>query len=315
MTHGPLDVVIVNWNAGRQLQQCLDSLARVASLDGVELGTVAVVDNASSDGSADALVAGALPLVVLRNPENRGFGAACNQGAAVCSSGFLLFLNPDTVLRADALRKPLDFLGSTTGSSAAICGVQTVDEHNNIARSCARFPTPGSMVVYALALDRVVPGVFRSYFMSDWDHSGCAFVDHLIGAFYLIRRDVFDRVGGFDERFFVYMEDLDLSRRVALAGGRSFFMADAVVFHKGGGTSDQVRAKRLFFSLRSRLQYAGKHFGLVGAWIVLTVTLLVEPWLRLAHASARGGNAIRETADAYRMLFGGLPELLRNWRQ
>src|SRR5271156_1399355 len=97
-----LDIIIVNWNAGSQLQQCLDSI-RTANFDGFELLRVVVVDNASSDGSADHLPPGNVPLSVIRNTTNRGFAAACNQGAMDSSASYLLFLNPDIVLASDSL--------------------------------------------------------------------------------------------------------------------------------------------------------------------------------------------------------------------
>ena len=90
-----LDVIIVNWNAGTHLRACLDSLGSLPHLN-YTIGRVVVVDNASTDGSADGLRAGDLPVEVLRNGENRGFGAACNQGGGGTRSDYLLFLNPDT---------------------------------------------------------------------------------------------------------------------------------------------------------------------------------------------------------------------------
>src|SRR5579862_3305611 len=105
MDRPSVHVVIVNWNAGRQLAECLASFAAVGD-DGVAI-RLTVVDNASTDGSADGLVAPAsVPLVVIRNQENRGFAAACNQGAAGSDSAFLLFLNPDTALMPGSLAGP-----------------------------------------------------------------------------------------------------------------------------------------------------------------------------------------------------------------
>ena len=112
-------VVIVNWNAGTQLQECLQSFAAVAA-DDVTLWRVSVVDNASTDGSCDALVAAAsLPLALIRNAENRGFGAACNQGAAGSDADYLLFLNPDTRLMPGNLELPARYLGSSTRRSVS----------------------------------------------------------------------------------------------------------------------------------------------------------------------------------------------------
>ena len=107
--HPTLDVIIVNWNTGDDLRACLKSLANT-NRSTLNVSRVVVIDNASSDGSVENLDAGDLRLVVIKNHENRGFAAACNQGAAGSSSDYVLFLNPDTLLPPDALSKPMLFL-------------------------------------------------------------------------------------------------------------------------------------------------------------------------------------------------------------
>lgn len=139
--------------------------------------------------------------------------------------------------------------------------------------------------------------------MRDWDHAGSRAVDQVIGAFFLIRRAVFDELGGFDERFFVYFEEVDLALRARRAGWRSMFFGDAQAFHKGGGTSDQVKGQRLFFSLRSRLRYGAKHFGPTSHFALVVVTWLVEPVARVLHLSLRcRWKEVADVVRAYRML-------------
>ena len=197
-----VDVVTVNWNFGRQLAECLASLA-ATDRTRVTLGRVVVVDNASTDGSAEGLDHGDLPLEILTNPTNRGFAAACNQGARAGQSPYILFLNPDTRVQFDSLAAPLAWLESPNAADIGICGIQLVDADGRVARSCARFPTAGQLVAAAVGLDRLVPGAFPGFIMRDWDHQQSRRVDHVIGAFYLVRRSVFERLGGFDERYFV----------------------------------------------------------------------------------------------------------------
>jgi GT2 family glycosyltransferase len=147
--------------------------------------------------------------------------------------------------------------------------------------------------------------------MMDWDHKETRVVDHVIGAFFLIRRGVFWSVGGFDERFFLYLEDLDLSLRLRQAGYSAVFLAEARAFHEGGGTSSTVKATRLYYSLHSRLQYAFKHFTALGALIVLLSTLLVEPCTRIVLALARASWADAvNTIRGYLMLARELPRTL-----
>jgi N-acetylglucosaminyl-diphospho-decaprenol L-rhamnosyltransferase len=300
-----LDLVTVNWNSGRQLGECLASLA-ATDRTRVTLGRVVVVDNASSDGSAERLERGDLPLEIIANPTNRGFAAACNQGARAGQSPYILFLNPDTRLEFDSLAAPLAFLESPSAADIGICGIQLVDSAGRVARSCARFPTAGQLIAGAAGLDRLLPGAFPGFMMRDWDHQQNRRVDHVIGAFYLVRRSLFEQLGGFDERYFVYLEDLDFSLRAREAGWHSYFLASARAFHRGGGTSDQVRAERLLYLLRSRLHYARRHFSPARAAAVRLATLSVEPVVRIAAALGGGApHQARDTIRAYWMLATG----------
>jgi GT2 family glycosyltransferase len=144
--------------------------------------------------------------------------------------------------------------------------------------------------------------------MAEWDHKQTRPVDHVIGAFFLVRRELFEALEGFDERFFVYLEDLDFSYRAYQSGWRSVYLGDVQAFHAGGGTSNQIKARRLFYSLRSRLLYSFKHFSWIGASAVLIATLLVEPLSRSVLALLRRSwPGLKETWAAYGMLWQWLP--------
>jgi GT2 family glycosyltransferase len=133
-----------------------------------------------------------------------------------------------------------------------------------------------------------------------------------MGAFFLIRREVFEACKGFDERFFVYFEEVDLSWRAKQVGWDSWYVTDTRAFHAGGGTSRQVKAQRLFYSLRSRLLYSFKHFPRWQAWLLMGVTCVIEPLIRTAWCLARGDGAdVRNTWSAYRMLWRGMGRIVR----
>lgn len=305
-----LAIVIVNWNAGEQLRACLQAVA-AADQTRFSLQRVVVVDNASTDDSLVNLPADALPLHIVRNADNRGFGAACNQGARLCSADFLLFLNPDTQVEPDALDRAVAHLSSARGAPAGVCGAHLLDERGGTHRHCARRATPLRLLAHLSGFDRLTPWT-SGYLMRRWDHAESRAVDHVMGAFYLIRRPLFDALNGFDERFFVYLEDLDLSERVRQAGYTLHYRADVRVFHKGGGTSEQVKARRLYYSIHSRLRYAHKHFTPLEAAVIWAGTLLLEPLLRLGQALARGSTAqAGETLRAYRWLLRDLPACWR----
>jgi GT2 family glycosyltransferase len=310
-----LDIVIINWNTGTQLRDCLLSILPASPASVLRLRQCVVVDNASMDGSADGLDGLPLPLTTIRNHENKGFAYACNQGAKVGASEYILFLNPDCRLFANSLQKPLRFLEGKHNEHVGILSIQLVDENGVIQRNVARFPTPKSLFYQMLGLDRLWPRRFPSHFMTDWDHRESREVDQVTGAFFLVHRKVFEEFNGFDERFFMYFEDLDFAYRVKQAGWRSYYLADAQALHYGGGASYQVKAKRLYYILNSRVLYVAKHFGVHSALRILIASLMVEFWARMGWSIANlSGQNIKETIQAYRMFLSTLPQLQRELR-
>jgi N-acetylglucosaminyl-diphospho-decaprenol L-rhamnosyltransferase len=305
-----LSIVIVNWNTGDQLRDCISSIGR-ASQVGFNLSGVVVVDNGSSDTSFAGIDQLGVSVRIIHNKENRGFAAACNQGATKAEGELLLFLNPDTRLLENSLSEPIGFMCRDENSDIGICGIQLLDESGNVARSCARFPSLKVFVMQALGLNRLPWWSADGVHMIEWDHKSTRDVDHVIGAFFLVRRIVYDTLGGFDERFFVYLEDLDFSLRAHNAGWRCMYLAHVQAFHVGGGTTRRIKATRLFYSLRSRLLYAFKHFSKLNAWLLLLIMIAVEPCSRLSLASAhRSSIEAGYTLGAYRMLMKSIPKII-----
>ncbi len=296
-----VDVVIVNWNAGDHLRKCVESVLSMRSVPGLDI-RVTVVDNASSDRSLDSLPGSGLEII--RNTANIGFAAGCNQGARKGSSEFVLFLNPDMILTdSAALTVPVDFLRATP--AAGICGIQLRDGKGQVTRSSTRFPTPRRIFGWSLGLDRLFPRIFPPQFITDFDHTTSREVDVVMGAFFFMRRTVFERLGGFDTRYFVYYEEVDLARRAKHAGYACWFLAEASATHSGHGTTDQIRSTRYFLSARSRVQYALAHFRGLGGPLSAAMTIVVEPIIRLAFMLASGNfAAVFQTVAGARMLLG-----------
>lgn len=304
-----IDIVIVNWNSGAQLKECLDSVLEYRE---DQVGKIIVVDNGSIDGSVDG-VDELTGVSVIRAGKNLGFASACNIGARKCDSSYILFLNPDTRVESNSFSVPLAFMEQPENRNVGVCSIQLYDERGAVSCSCSRFPTFGRLVASALGVDKL-PGLGRAgMFMQDWDHQDSMRVDQVIGAFYLIRRNAFEKVHGFDERFFVYFEEVDLSLRLKQAGLVSWYLANARAFHAGGGASRQIKARRLFYSLRSRLQYSFKNFPRWQAWSIVGITGGVEPWTRtfwcLIHYDLVG---IKNTWEAYWMLVKDIKRILKN---
>jgi GT2 family glycosyltransferase len=306
-----LDIVIVNWNAGEQLQRCLLSVSS-SRQESFYISRVVVIDNASSDGSTARLVVKDLPVEIIRNSANRGFAAACNQAARSSKAEYLLFLNPDVVIERDSLEVPIACMQRAENVRIGICGIQLLDSDGVVSRSCARFPRVRNFLWVSLGLHRILPRNFAGLTWDHWDHTSNAVVDHVIGAFYLVRRNLFEALGMFDERFFVYLEDLDFSYRASEEGWGSYYLVTTRAMHRGGGCSDQIKATRLFYSLRSRILYAYKHFSVWGATFVTLGTLLIEPLTRIVEEAFGGSlNGMNETLQGYAMLWRALPVMLR----
>jgi N-acetylglucosaminyl-diphospho-decaprenol L-rhamnosyltransferase len=307
-SHGSVDIVIVNWNSGPQLLDCLESISRYG---GEHVRQVIVVDNGSTDDSADVDVE-VESLSVIKANRNLGFAAACNLGARRGSAHFVLFLNPDACLHPGTLDSVRKFMLGPDGAGVAICGIRLVGDDKKTQRHCARFPTFRTFLGQSTGLQGRPASVFPPFTMQDFDHLSDRDVDQVIGAFFFMRRGVFESLGGFDERFFVYYEEMDLSLRAQQAGWRTRYLAEPTAYHRGGGTTDQVKAKRMFYSLRSRMLYAFKHFRPLTAWSVVMLTLVVEPIGRSGRSLLRRSwKELRESLEGYRLLLSDLPGTLR----
>ena len=299
-----LSIVIVNWNSGEQLRECLASIAASAAQlpPGCTLQQVVVVDNGSTDGSDQHLSVQCCQFDLITNAVNRGFAAACNQGAAGLGSDLILFLNPDTRLFANSLAAPVNLLQRQDHARTGIVGIAMADDSDQVVPSCARYPRAWHFASHAVGLDRVWPRA--GHYMLEWDHAQTRQVDQVIGAFFMIRRTLFEALCGFDERFFVYFEEVDLAWRARQAGWASVHLAEARAYHKGGGTSGSVKDVRLFYSLRSRLHYGSKHFALPERLLLWLVTFALEPISRVAHLAIGGRwGEVRHVAAAYTMLW------------
>ncbi|MBK7313078.1 glycosyltransferase [Candidatus Aalborgicola defluviihabitans] len=192
-----VSIVIVNWNTGDMLRECCQSIVS-SDMTGIVLKEVIVVDNASTDGSAQGLAHIGLPLHLVANDGNRGFGVACNQGAALATGEFILFLNPDVRLYKRTRASTLDFMSSTSSADIGICGVRLEDQRGKYTTSFASFPSVWTILKLAVGLSslqiaELPSGVAQSDTVVE--------VDQVIGAYFLVRSGVFHELEGFDERF------------------------------------------------------------------------------------------------------------------
>jgi GT2 family glycosyltransferase len=302
-------IIVVNWNTGGYLRECLASIV-LAERAEVTIARVTVVDNASSDDSTNGLDDFSLPIDLIRNRRNAGFAAACNQGAADSTADYLLFLNPDTRLFPDTLATVTGFMDSEEAGGIGVCGVQVVDRDGASTISCARFPSLRLLFGELTGLRLVLPQLFPSHQIIADELRRSQVVDQVIGAFYFVRRDLFARLGGFDERYFLYFEEVDFALRARRHGARSYFLKEARIVHAEHVSSDQARDRRLYHSLRSRLLFAYEHWPYWQATVLVVLTVTVELTARLARGFLRGDESeISATTGAYRRLLGNLLRL------
>ncbi len=292
----------MNWNSGKQLRECLDSL-QSAQRQGFDLQRIVVVDNASIDGSAEELNKNDLPLQIIKSTYNLGFGAACNRAAKGTAAKYLLFLNPDTRVFSESIVSPIRYMENPLNDRIGILGIQLVDEYGRIHRSNTRFPDLKMQLSNWLGLSRLFPKRFPGMFMSELPHDETIEVDQVMGAFFLVRESLFQYLGGFDDRYFVYYEDLDFSLRARKAGWKSVYYTEAQCFHQGGGISSQVKALRLFYLLRSRILFAKKHFKPTEAVVTIWGTFSLEFLGRVIRSVIyMRFKELRDTLSAYALL-------------
>jgi GT2 family glycosyltransferase len=276
MDQKKVDIIVVNWNAAALT---LHAVAPYLNYSSARIFcNVIIVDNASSDNSLLLFKEKVHNIIV--NHENAGFGKACNQAFVGSDADYILLLNPDTISKPAVLEKLVDFLEKNP--SYAIAGPAQLDENNHVLKTCGRFPTFKTAFFEVVGLSKIFPKVFTpAPLMTDWDHLQSQEVDHVMGSYMLIRKSILDEVGFMDERYFVYMEDLDLSKRISDAGFKAFYNQEVAIFHEGGGTGEKLKERRLFYSLTSRRIYWKKHFNRPAYFSLVLGSIFVEPFLRM----------------------------------
>ena len=297
------DVVVVNHNTRDLLGSCLESAVAEPA------GAVVVVDNASTDGSAEMVRARFPQVRLVVNQANPGYGAAANQGIRACAGRVVLLLNSDTRVERGALAA----LGAYFQAHPAVglAGPQLRYPNGAPQASCYADPTPLHVLLEETTLIRRIaatPGL-RELFVHTQLRHRAGQVPWVLGAALAVRRSAFEVVGGFDERFFMYAEEVDLSYRLRAAGWETHFTPAAAVMHVGGASTRQRRAAmarqyfrslmlfyQLHYSRQRQAALAGIIKGVVGLrWLRDRVRLWRQP-------PAQQG-ALREDLEAWQQIF------------
>jgi N-acetylglucosaminyl-diphospho-decaprenol L-rhamnosyltransferase len=275
-----VDVVVVSYNSREHLRTCVEPLA---AIDGVK---PIVVDNASADGSAQTIAD--LPVVSLPRADNGGFAKGCNEGWRAGSAPLVLFLNPDATIDARSLERLVQVLDDDERVGAVAPKIVYPD--GSITFSQRRFPRLRSTYARAVFLHRVAPrATWTDEIVRDerkYDRPRSA--EWVSGACVMVRRSALEELGGWDEDFFLYSEDIDLCRRMWRSGRKVRFEPGAVAIHEGGASAPS--ATTLPYLASSRIKYARKHHS--GPYVALSrLGLGLEAALRVL--ASRGGLGAR----------------------
>jgi GT2 family glycosyltransferase len=277
-----LTIVIVNWNGGQLLMRCLESIRARASSNGV---AVIVVDNDSTDGSREAATVAFPEFRVLNSGGNLGFGRANNLARPLVDTPLVLFLNPDTELKDGTLDRAVRCLHQHADVGALGC--RMLEPDGKVQELGLQWSmTPWTALVELL----FVTGRSRHYlrwWLPTVDPFRSGYVRKLYGGFLLVRKDILDAAGWFDERYFMYAEDADLSRTIRGLGWKLYYCAEAAILHVGGGVT--AGAPSTFSHLmqqESINKLIGKYQG-SGAAALHRVAVCVGGVLRLGAVLAR----------------------------
>jgi len=265
-----ISIVIVNWNTKDMTRDCLASVR--AGLG--DLGAqIILVDNASTDGSADMVAAEFPEVALIRNTDNRGFAAANNQGFELATGRHVLLLNTDTLIHADVLPASVAWLDAHSRVGAMGCRVLNTD--GSVQRTCSMYPSLLNLALQLSGLAKL-PGarVFGRYQMRDWNRDTMREVEVISGCYMLVRGDVLAQVGGLDEAFFFYGEETDWCRRIRAAGWTLAFAPVGEITHHGGGSVKALNHRRDVLLSEATIRLHRKHAGVPGGLLAFSLILL-----------------------------------------
>ncbi len=235
--HALVSIIIVSWRVRDLLDKCLESIVKETKNIGYE---VIVVDNASDDGTLEMIKNKYKFVRLIANAGNLGFAKANNQGIDKASGEYLLLLNPDTVIKDSAIEKVASFMSKKP--EAGICGCRLIFPDGQHQDSVRRFPSFSSTAMIMLKLHYIFKfaKTVKKYLASDFNYKKTQMVDQVMGAFFMIRRQVVEQVGKLDEKYFVWFEEVDYCLRAIKNNWQVYYYADAEVVHYQGQSFGQV---------------------------------------------------------------------------
>lgn len=314
-----LSVIIVSYNVKYYLEQCLRSVFRSADRNETE---IFVVDNASADNTAEH-IARCFPkeeypqLHFIANENNEGFGRANNKALKRSQGEYVLFLNPDTLLAENTLQTCLNFM--ETHKDAGAVGTRMLKPTGEFAPESRRgLPTPFTSFCKLAGLSRLFPHsrIVGRYYMSFLNNQSICKIDVVSGAFMMIPRRVLKTTGGFDETFFMYGEDIDLSYRITKAGFQNYYLPTNILHYKGEST-EKTSFRYVYVFYEAMLIFFNKHYRHLGFLCSLTIKsaiLLLGLWSLIQQKTSKWQNRKFTKTYTKKYLFIGCASMLEQAR-
>jgi len=268
-----LSIIIVNYNVKEFLQNLIHSIEKASSN---LIKEIIIIDNASDDGSVEFIREKFPQIKLIANQKNLGFGKANNIGLKQASGKFILLINPDTLVAEDTFDKMITFFNENKNVGLAGCKILNPD--GTLQLPCRRsFPGPWTSFTKVTGLSTLFPKskIFARYNLTYLDENQTYEVDAISGSFMMMRREVFEKVGGFDEQFFMYGEDLDLCYRIQKAGYKVFYVHSTQIIHYKGESTKRSSLDETKVFYNAMHLFVKKH---------LSSSLLIELILRTAIA-------------------------------
>ena len=253
-----ISIIIINWNTKNQLSDCLKSIYKEKGDLDVE---IFVVDNNSSDGSVGMINNDFPNINLIANQENVGFASANNQALRESKGNYILLLNPDTIILPGALKNTITYFENK--DNAGIVGCKLLNSDSSIQPSCRRFPSLSSQLLIMLKLHHVFKNAksLKKYYMSDFDYMENREVDQVMGAFFMVNRNVINKVGLLDEKYWLWFEEVDYCYQTRKAGFKIYFTKEAEIIHHKAESFNQMLAPKKQIAINNSLIHYFKKNG------------------------------------------------------
>lgn len=297
-----LSIIIVNWNTKDLLRNCLVSIYKESKSISLE---IFVIDNASSDGSSE-MVKREFPLVkLIRNRKNVGFARANNQAIKESKGKYILLLNPDTIILDGALDKMVKFM--ETHFDVGVCGPKLLNKDGSLQVYYYAFPTLWNQLFLFLGFHRIFPGISLFFkFINSGNCYNIREVDFVMGAAFMVRREIIKQIGMLDEQYFMYSEESDWAFRIKKAGWKILYFPKAKIVHYGGASKKKIKMLRELY--QSRFYFFRKYHTLLSLFIFRFLVAL-GAIIRISVGALRSftfDRAKRKKRLEYTFAFGGL---------